>query len=292
MTNYYKYLPTSPEDEKWGLYVLNAGFNSINSHDVYPAPSHPAHHYFSWENGRVLNEFQIIYISKGKGVFESENYPSAIINEGSILLLFPGQWHRFKPNQETGWDEHWVGCNGSFIQNLALNGFIAPQNQVQYIGLHENIVSLFERIIRITKAEKTGYQPLVSGVVSHLLGQIHAINKESVFEKEGPTESIINKARTILRANINQDLSMEKLADELNVGYAWFRKAFKTYTGIAPNQYLLQLKIENAKSLLSDKKRSVKEIAFELNFESVFYFSKLFKEKTGLSPEHYRKSLQ
>src|SRR4051812_38253085 len=88
MTNYYKYLPTSPEDEKWGLHVLNAGFNSVNPHDAYPAPNHPAHHYFSWENGRVLNEFQIIYISKGNGIFESENYPSTIINEGSILFLF------------------------------------------------------------------------------------------------------------------------------------------------------------------------------------------------------------
>ena len=84
---------------------------------------------------------------------------------------------------------------------------------------------------------------------------------------------------------------MEKIAEELNVSYAWFRKAFKTYTGIAPNQYLLQLKIEKAKMLLLDDTKTIKEIAFGLNFESAFYFSKLFKEKIGISPELYRKNI-
>ncbi|HZX73643.1 MAG TPA: helix-turn-helix transcriptional regulator, partial [Cyclobacteriaceae bacterium] len=63
---------------------------------------------------------------------------------------------------------------------------------------------------------------------------------------------------------------------------------FKTYTGISPGQYLLQLKIERAKMLLADPTKSIKTISYELNFESMFYFSKLFKEKTGLSPENYR----
>jgi AraC-like DNA-binding protein len=84
---------------------------------------------------------------------------------------------------------------------------------------------------------------------------------------------------------------MEEVAKELCVSYAWFRKAFKTYTGIAPHQYLLQLKIEKAKMLLFNRSKSIKEIAFSLNFDSAFYFSKLFKEKVGVSPKEYRKKL-
>jgi AraC-like DNA-binding protein len=84
---------------------------------------------------------------------------------------------------------------------------------------------------------------------------------------------------------------MEKVAEELNVSYAWFRKAFKNYTGIAPHQYLLQLRIEKARVLLSDPSLSIKEIAARLNFESAFYFSRLFKEKMGVGPEQYRKNL-
>jgi AraC-like DNA-binding protein len=73
------------------------------------------------------------------------------------------------------------------------------------------------------------------------------------------------------------------------VGYSWFRKIFKNYTGMAPGQYLIQLKIEKSKELLCDTSKSIKEIAYELKFDNNFYFSKQFKEKTGLTPAQFRK---
>jgi AraC-like DNA-binding protein len=292
MMNYYKYLPTSSEDERWGMHVLNTGCNKIDKHVAYPSPEHPAHHYFNWNKGRIMDEYQIIYITKGGGVFESINGGEQLIKQGTVIFLFPGEWHRFKPDSQTGWDEFWVGFKGDIIENIVHQNFIGKENAVLEIGLHETIIQLFLTIIEKTKAERTGYQPLVSGIVMYLLGEIHSLTKQQRFFGEDMTESIINKARIIFRTNIDQDISMEKIAEELNVSYAWFRKAFKTYTGIAPNQYLLQLKIEKAKMLLLDHSKTIKEIAFGLNFESAFYFSKLFKEKTGVSPELYRKNIE
>ena len=291
MNNYHKYLPTSTEDENRGLHVLNAGCNRIEKHVDYPAPRHPAHHYFKWNNGRKLDEYQLIYISRGEGVFQSSSCAETIVKEGAILFLLPDEWHRFKPNQETGWDEYWVGFKGNIIENIVQHNFLSKQKVVLQIGLHEKIIELFDDIIEKTIKEITGYQPLVTGIVMHLLGEIHSQTKQQCFDVADITESIINKARIIFRNNIDQDIAMEKIAEELNVSYAWFRKAFKTYTGIAPNQYLLQLKIEKAKMLLLDHSKTIKEIAFGLNFESAFYFSKLFKEKIGVSPELYRKNL-
>src|SRR4051812_32212368 len=100
--NYYKYLPVSRIDENWGLYVLNAGFNETGAHEPYPSTSHPSHHYFSWEKGRVLNEYQLLYITKGEGLFESDSCAEQVVKEGTILMLFPGEWHRYKPNGQTG----------------------------------------------------------------------------------------------------------------------------------------------------------------------------------------------
>ena len=290
MINYCKYLPTSPEDESWGIYVLNAGCSRIEKHAYYPSPEHPAHHYFSWGNGRVLDEYQIIYIAKGGGIFESVNCSQQTIKEGTILLLFPGEWHRFKPAKQTGWDEYWVGFKGGVIENIAQEQFFTKENAVLEVGLHEIIIALFTEIIEKTKEEKTGYQPLVSGIVMHLLGEIHSFTRQQIFAAEDITESIIKKARIILRTNTDHDITIEKVAQELNVSYAWFRKAFKTYTGIAPHQYLIQLRIEKAKTFLSDHSLSIKEIALKLNFESSFYFSRIFKEKAGVSPEMYRKN--
>ena len=289
MHNYYQYLPLSDEDEKWGLSVLNTGCTSIQANQHYPYEGHPAHHYFTWNDGRILNEYQLIYIARGEGIFESSGFSKKKVSEGSVIILFPGEWHRFKPKASTGWDEYWVGFRGDVIDNLIKKQFFHPEEPVLNVGLKEEILILFTDIIEHTKSEKTGYQPLISGAVLYLLGSIHSFVKQKKFENENTVEITVNKARFLLRTKIDEDVTMSLIAEQLQVSYAWFRKMFKLYTGIAPQQYLIQLKIEKAKMLLRNPFKSVKEVAYDLNFDSPFYFSKLFKEKVGLSPDQYKR---
>ncbi|RZJ29463.1 MAG: hypothetical protein EOO18_12180 [Chryseobacterium sp.] len=193
MINYFKYLPTSPEDESWGLHVLSTGCNRIGKDACYPSTDHPAHHYFSWSMGRVLDEYQLIYISRGEGRFESIECPEQDVKEGSVIFLFPGEWHRFKPAASSGWDEYWVGFKGKIIDNIAAN-FFSKDNAVLEVGFHEIIIQLFSEIIEKTKEERTGYQPLIAGIVMHLLGEIHSFNKQQQFQGEDITAAIIKKA--------------------------------------------------------------------------------------------------
>jgi AraC-like DNA-binding protein len=288
MINYFKYLPVSKEDESWGLNVLNAGCTHIEASNNYPIKNHPAHHNFNWNTWRVLHEYQIIYITKGLGVFESETFEQTEVKAGTIIILFPGERHRYKPSADTGWDEYWVGVKGPIIDNLLLQNFIKPENPCIYIGFNENIFALFNSIIDRTKEERPGYQPSVSGAILYLIGCFHAISKQNSVENKEDS-IIINKAKLLFRENIYNDYSPEKLAQDLNVGYSWFRKLFKLHTGLSPGQYYIQLKIEKAKEMLNYPKASVKEIAIQLSFESNFYFSKIFKDKTGVSPIEYRK---
>jgi len=292
MINYYKYLPVSEDDKKWGLHVLNAGCNHIPKAEVYPEPCHPSHHYFNWEQGRVFNEYQVIYISKGEGVFESETCPATTVREGTVIMLFPDEWHRFKPNPDTGWDEAWTGFEGNIIHNLVQHNFFSRSHPLLYIGLQETVVHLLSDIIEKTKIEKPGYQPVIAGSVLQLLGHLHALAKQAMIRGENVSEALINKAILILRNRAFEDYSVESVAEDLNVSYSWLRKTFKLYTGIAPGQYLLQIKINKAKMLLNDSQKSIKEIAFESGFVSSYYFSKIFKIKMGISPEVYRRENQ
>jgi AraC-like DNA-binding protein len=288
MVNYFKYLPVSQEDENWGLTVLNAGCTNIKATSDYPFKGHPAHHNFNWNNWRILQEYQIIYITNGNGIFESENCSQTIVKAGTIIILFPNEKHRYKPDNDTGWDEYWVGLKGSIIDNLLDSGYLTLNNPCLNIGFNENIFEIYNCIIENTKAEKPGYQPLISGAVVHVLGICHAITRQnSSGTKE--EENIINKSRLLFRSNISNVYSPEQAAEELNVGYSWFRKVFKNYTGLSPGQYYLQLKIDKARDLLGNSNMPIKGISIELNFYSSFYFSKIFKEKTGLKPTEYRK---
>ncbi len=289
MNTYHKYLPVSSEDEQWGLYTLNTGFGKIPLSSVYPSKDHPPSYCFNWQNGRVLSEYQLIYITHGEGVFESKTSGVKNVKEGSIILLFPDEWHRYKPDENTGWNEYWVGFKGPIADNLIRNKFFSRHKPVIHVGVREEIITFFNDISERTRVEPTGYQPLISGEILHLLGFIHAISKENAwYGNKDDTEDLVNKARVIFRENIETTITAEQVAEELGVGYSFFRKVFKKYTGISPGQYLIQLKIEKAKRLLTLPDKLIKEVAYELGFDSCFYFSKLFKEKTGCSPIEYR----
>ena len=209
------------------------------------------------------------------------------IEAGSIILLFPNEWHRYKPNEETGWNEHWVGFRGPIADQLVEHKFFSRRDPIIQIGFRQEIVGFFEDIAERTKTENGGYQPLISGEIFHLLGNVYAISKENAWQYTG-AKQLVSKAQVILRENTHISLTAEQVSAELGVSYSLFRKTFKKYTGISPGQYLIQLKIEKAKRLLNNPNVLIKEVAYELGFDSCFYFSKLFKEKTGLSPQNYR----
>jgi AraC-like DNA-binding protein len=290
LNNYYKYLPVSQGDENWGLCVLNAGCTHVEALGAYPSKTHPSHHNFNWSNGRILSEYQVIYITKGKGIFESDHCKLREVKAGTLIFLFPGERHRYRPDDYTGWDEYWIGIKGEILDNLIKRNFFKPESPCQYIGYNENIFCLFNAIIENTKQETSGYQPLISSAALHLMGTCHAITKQNALYSE-EKEIIVNSARLLFRENIAEVFSPEKAAGQLNIGYSRFRKIFKNYTGLSPGQYYIQLKIDQAKVLLYDPNLSIKEIAFGLKFESYFYFARLFKKKTGLSPTEFRKQM-
>jgi AraC-like DNA-binding protein len=180
-----------------------------------------------------------------------------------------------------------VGFDGPIMKNLLSKKFFTPANPIIPVGYHEPLLHLFEAIIDKTKEEKAGYQPLIAGTVLHLLGYIYSLSQQGKFSGQD-VHDIVNKARLLFRSKIDQHISPEFIAQELQISYSRFRKIFKEYTGLAPGQFQIQLKIHKAKELLTNTTKSVKEIAFELNFESNFYFSKLFKEKTGVTPGEFR----
>jgi len=291
MLNYYRYLPISAEDERWGLSVLNAGCTRVKADEDYPYLQHPGHHYFTWSKGRVLDEYQVIYIIGGEGSFESASVPETVVRQGTVILLFPGEWHRFRPATKTGWDEYWIGFKGEIADNLVSQQFLSVSEPLVTIGFKADMVDLFSAVIGQTRTERPGYQPWVSGMLLNLLGCVYSLNKQQSFDEDHGLKSKMEQAIALLRSTIDEDTSIQDIAAELNVSYAWFRKWFKLYTGIAPQQYLIQLKIEKAKQLLADPGNTVKAIAYHLRFEHPLYFSRLFKEKVGLSPELYRKSL-
>ncbi|MEO9146437.1 MAG: AraC family transcriptional regulator [Ginsengibacter sp.] len=287
MKNYYKYLPITETEKDWGFYLTTVGYTKTGPKETYPIKGHPPTHAFTWNKGRILNGYYLVFISQGKGVFESEKTTSSVISEGTCFLLFPHVWHRYKPDIDLGWEEFWVGFKGSYPDHIMNKYFSDTRNPFVDVGLNESLLILFNRLLEAVQHATPGYCQIISGITLEILGQVHAI---SVYKEqsENPTKQIISKAMFLLRKSLDQPVNMKHLSDELLIGYSKFRKEFKNITGLSPYEYHLSLRMNMAKELLNSTTLNISEIAYQTGFESVFYFSKLFKRKVGFSPKHYR----
>lgn len=281
------YLVVNPHDELWGLYAISIGSQSIPPNTSYPPKGHPTSYWFKPDMGRVLQEYQILYITRGEGTFESSSCKPTKVTAGEIILLFPGEWHTYQPAKNKGWDEYWIGCNGKFIDDLFAHSFITKKQPIIHIGFNEQIIALFKQGIEIASFQKTAYQQLLAGIVSHLIANISYIEKNNAF-RDKEIILLIEKARMIMRANSEENLTPQDIANSLNISYSWFRRIFKQYTGFSPSQYQMEIKIQQSKDLLNSSTMSIKEIAITLNFLSTSYFVTFFKSKTGITPTEYR----
>lgn len=285
------YLTVNETDELWGLYTTTIGFQVISPNSDYPPKSHPSAYWFSPNTGRVLQEYILLYITAGEGSFESASCKLTKVVAGTILLLFPGEWHTYRPLKDKGWNEYWVGFNGSYMKQLTGNHFFSRKSPVYNVGFNEQIVALFNQGIETANYQKMAYQQVLSGITSLLLGFIFYAEKNNSFRDKAIIAQI-DKARMMMREKTGDDVTAESIAKTLNIGYSWFRRVFKQYTGFSPAQYQLEIKLQKSKELLASTGLPVKEIAFHLNFESASYFVTFFKSKTGLSPGEYRDKIK
>lgn len=97
----------------------------------------------------------------------------------------------------------------------------------------------------------------------------------------------VNLAIRYMNDNCMQSISISQLSYDLNMSEANFCQYFKRITNMTPNEYLTNVKLEKAKSLLMQT--SVTEVAFDLGYENISYFISIFKRKYGITPKQYQK---
>ena len=97
----------------------------------------------------------------------------------------------------------------------------------------------------------------------------------------------ISPAIDWLDRHFAEDIDIDTLAEKCFMSKSHFFRLFKDETGFSPIEYRNNLRIERAKILLSDGECSVTETALMLGFENVYYFSRMFKKITGMSPTGY-----
>lgn len=283
-----RYLPVNSEAVRWETWCNDAGYSQVPPNVDYPPvpEAHPREYAATVTTGRVLNEFQVLYITAGRGVFEADGIGRREVAAGDMFMLFPGVRHAYHPVRETGWYEYWVGFSGEHPHRLWRHGLFRPEEPLFHVGLNREIMADYEQIVRLCRQQTPGFQVRLGALVLQLLAHIHAINSSSKI-RAGDSE-FVDAARAIMRQHVDDGLEVEKIASTIGVSYTRLLGIFRQYTGLTPYQYFLQLRIHRAKELLSEPNVSIKEVSALMKFENQYYFSRLFKNKTGMSPSTWK----
>lgn len=106
----------------------------------------------------------------------------------------------------------------------------------------------------------------------------------------GEKSQIIQKAKQYIHENLEKKIMLQDVADVACVSPGYLSSLFKRIRGQSLVDYINQCKIEKAKELMDEGKQRINEIAYELGFENIYYFSKVFKRMTGIPPTQYLKA--
>lgn len=134
------------------------------------------------------------------------------------------------------------------------------------------------------------YQAIV-GLLTIFAEHIALITNQILTHQQNAEPLVIQKAKQYIAERQTEDLSLGEVAKAVNTSTFHFCKLFRKATGLTFTDYVSRVRIEKAKNLLLNPNLRISEIAYEVGFQSLTHFNRVFKKISGQSPTKYRSSL-
>ena len=277
----FDYIPAGRE-AAWGLHIVGTGQRIEPPHELYQRLEPVPHG--QWKKGRKLCDYAVVYLTHGSGMFTTGDTEARSVRAGDVLVLFPGIWHNYCPDAETGWTERWVLFNGAFADQWCAHELFTPEEPVLHVGVHSELIERFDRMLEIARNYPPYGNQIQSGITMELLGMLLKLHQKRSPQFTERTR-LVQNALDIIAKNWNRKIDFERMTAKLGISHRQFRRLFQQVTGLAPQQYLIHLRLNEAKRLLGTL--PVAEVAARVGFDDPYYFSRLFKAKVGVTPKRW-----
>ena len=235
-------------------------------------------------NGR--KDYQLLYIASGRAHFYIKG-KEKIVTAGNIIVYVPDEPQEYIYYREDKTNVYWIHFTGSDVNTILDDYNIHIKNNIQYVGTSPDYQWLFSQIIQELQLCKSKYEELVSILLRNIFILISR-SIESNKKFSDTSEKEVAFAMHYFRKNYNKEISIDKYAESRGFSACWFIRCFKQITGFTPLQYILNLRISNAQSLLESTDYSITEVASAVGYDNPLYFSRLFHKQVGMSPRDYR----
>jgi len=236
--------------------------------------------------------WELIYINKGQGIFyyEKKKY---IFQSNNIYLLKPYKEHQFVNNGEEEIETLYVGFSFDFRPSKILkNNQSFPILQGVLEG--DMIKGELREIANLVQKHKSDV--LIkrrNQIIELLVKVINFLNSNDEFPVKAQNirlNILVDKVKRYLSQNINRDICINEVAQPFYLSPHYLGDIFKQITGMSLKRYHNSLKMTKAAKLLKEGTLNISQIAEELGFETLHYFSRRFKKFYGVAPSYFHQT--
>lgn len=249
--------------------------------------------------------FEFNYVTDGS-FLTSFGQEMQEIKEGMFFLIPPGMEHSHRYNNKSPhtditlrWRMHQVDSEIGNTENSTF-GELQPLYSLPGCGcvddgavgkqLEQLLVNA--QIASIAVSHQTDFIKLLFILLDYYQKNIcpQKVNIAGRYDRDVAGRTLIKKVEVYLNDNKLEGFDVHALAASLHMSYGHLARLYKKYSGQTIVDRLCSIRLEKSCMLLGQTDYTMKEIAEKLGFSNQYYFSKVFKEKNGMSPSQYRKN--
>jgi AraC-like DNA-binding protein len=231
------------------------------------------------------NEYHGLFVLSGEGIYK-DNSKSIPIKPGDFVQRIPNKTHSTIVTTND-WSELYLSIGSNVFNSLAEIFVFSPDKPVltpgQDFELIQQMIDFHYSLGKATRIEL----PLIMNEAIAIISKatyLDRINRTTTTEM-----NILAMSIKYIEENITKRISVEDVANYVNMGYEKFRKLFTKQYRISPGNYILNRRINTAQKMLFSSNLSIKEISVELGYTDSYTFSKQFKKITGHTPSEFRR---
>lgn len=264
-------------------------------------------HYFEYAKGfSFVGEshdfWEFVYIDKGEATVTAGD-EEMLLPHGNVIFHKPGEWHNIRSDAAS--NSVIVSFSSSSPVMKYFEGKIMQIGNIQKKLISKIIaerINTFEAPLgdpyadRLVRKANTviGSEQLIKQYLSELL--ILLLRNDDTVQmssfKSHITDTTFDEIEAYMNKNINRSLSLNEIAAFANISVSSLREIFRTNASCGVTEYFINMKIEQAKKYIRDDNYNVTQIAELLGYSGPHYFSRQFRQRTGMSPLQYAKSIK
>jgi AraC-like DNA-binding protein len=244
----------------------------------------------SYQFGPYVRKNYVIHIIlEGKGAYKVGDKKFEL-SKGQAFLIYPKVETVYKADDEEPWFYTWIGFHGYRCEEFLRSMGFSPESPIVTLDNCENIEKCMNAMI--DAKELTLMNELIR--MSNLLNvfTLFMENNKSMREsrKDYPNTVYVKYAVDYIRTHIKEKIKIDDIAKTIGISRSYLAGSFKKELGMSPQEYMINLRLEQAASMLRKTSKPIHEIASDVGYDDSMAFSKSFKQKFDMSPKAFRET--